>query len=156
MKFNEAINNYLNSTNNARINAKNTIIDFFYSTPNRSLNQLNQIAEENTLGEDINVENLVFEIVDDYIKFLKGGRWNENGMQSVDENELKLGIIIESEHTSNLDDIKRIALDHLTEIPDYYSRLINMKLEAGVEIDPRIQLNVKNKVGPKTVLKRIN
>jgi hypothetical protein len=37
------------------------------------------------------------------------------------------------EHTNNRDVAERIALDHLAEIPDYYTRLLAMEKEAGIE-----------------------
>jgi hypothetical protein len=39
------------------------------------------------------------------------------------ENQLKRGIEVEKEHTSHPDKAREIALDHLGEIPDYYSKL---------------------------------
>jgi len=47
--------------------------------------------------------------------------------------ELKLGIKIELEHTNKKEIAKEIALDHLSEIPDYYTRLVKMEKEAGVD-----------------------
>lgn len=37
--------------------------------------------------------------------------------------ELEMGIEVEKEHTSNDSLAKEIALDHLNELPDYYTRL---------------------------------
>ena len=48
----------------------------------------------------------------------------------VDPNELAMGIKVEMEHTINPDVAKKIALDHLAEIPDYYTRLAKMEKEA--------------------------
>ena len=39
------------------------------------------------------------------------------------EGQLKMGIGVEQEHTSSVDLATEIALDHLWEIPDYYSKL---------------------------------
>ncbi len=44
--------------------------------------------------------------------------------------ELSLGVKIEKEHTADEKIAKEIALDHLAEIPDYYSRLKKMEKEA--------------------------
>lgn len=46
-----------------------------------------------------------------------------------DPEELALGIKVEHEHTSNAIIAKLIAKDHLTELPDYYSRLKKMENE---------------------------
>jgi ADP-dependent phosphofructokinase/glucokinase len=47
-----------------------------------------------------------------------------------DPDELKKGIKIELEHTDDENIAKEIALDHLAEIPDYYTRLVSMEKQA--------------------------
>jgi len=49
--------------------------------------------------------------------------------KDVDKKELEMGIKVEMEHTKNKAIAKRIALDHLAELPDYYSRLKKMEGE---------------------------
>lgn len=39
------------------------------------------------------------------------------------ESQLKKGIKVEQEHTKNLRTAEKIALDHLKEDPDYYTKL---------------------------------
>jgi hypothetical protein len=51
-------------------------------------------------------------------------------MKKYNKRQLKLGIKIEREHTSDDDEAELIAKDHLDEIPDYYDRLINMEKKA--------------------------
>lgn len=50
---------------------------------------------------------------------------------SVDKikSELSMGIDVEKEHTSDESVAKEIALDHLKELPDYYTRLKKMERE---------------------------
>jgi DNA polymerase III epsilon subunit-like protein len=48
----------------------------------------------------------------------------------VDPKQLEMGIKVEYEHTKDKDIAERIALDHLAEIPDYYTRLKKMEDEA--------------------------
>jgi hypothetical protein len=43
--------------------------------------------------------------------------------------ELEMGIEVELEHTKSRKIAKEIAMDHLTEIPDYYTRLKKMEKE---------------------------
>ena len=50
-----------------------------------------------------------------------------------DPKELEMGIKVEMEHTTNPIISRKIALDHLVEISDYYTRLARMESEAGVE-----------------------
>lgn len=44
--------------------------------------------------------------------------------------QIRKGIEIEYEHTDSREEAERIAMDHLTEIPDYYDRLSKMEEEA--------------------------
>ena len=46
--------------------------------------------------------------------------------------ELKKGIKVEQEHTSNIKTATRIALDHLFEDPKYYTKLAKIKLENNI------------------------
>jgi len=54
-------------------------------------------------------------------------------VDDADPKELEMGRKVEMEHTINPNFAKRIALDHLAEIPDYYTRLIAMENEAKGE-----------------------
>ncbi len=49
--------------------------------------------------------------------------------ENFDEDELTAGIKIEMEHTDDEAEAKKIAKDHLVEIPDYYTRLVKMEDE---------------------------
>ncbi len=55
------------------------------------------------------------------------------GENDVNQDELKRGIEVEMEHTDDPKLAKKIALDHLAEIPDYYTRLDVMEKEAMKE-----------------------
>lgn len=50
--------------------------------------------------------------------------------KDVDPGQLKRGIEVEKEHTDDPEIAKKIALDHLAEISDYYTRLDKMEKEA--------------------------
>lgn len=50
--------------------------------------------------------------------------------QDADPNELSMGIKVEMEHTIDKEVSKKIAIDHLSEISDYYTRLSKMEKEA--------------------------
>ena len=43
--------------------------------------------------------------------------------------ELKIGSKIEMEHTNDVNVAIEIALDHLNEMPDYYTKLVKMEKE---------------------------
>lgn len=53
-------------------------------------------------------------------------------------NQIKIGTMIEKEHTKDIRIAKKIAMDHLKEIPDYYTRLIKMEKEAKMKAKKRI------------------
>ena len=44
-----------------------------------------------------------------------------------------MGMDVEMEHTTDKETAKRIALDHLAEIDDYYTRLKKMEEDAGIK-----------------------
>ena len=73
-----------------------------------------------------------------YLSYLKEqsninivGKHNDVPDSKFDPNELKKGIEIEHEHSDNPAICKAIAKDHLSEIPDYYTRL--EKMEEGAK-----------------------
>lgn len=70
-------------------------------------------------------------------KFLMAGRAYTNGksIDDFDKNELEMGIAIEMEHTKSPMLAARISIDHLTEIPDYYTRLTKMESDAKKELE---------------------
>lgn len=49
--------------------------------------------------------------------------------------QLLIGLQVEKEHTKDLKIALEVALDHLAEMPDYYTRLKDMEAEAEVEED---------------------
>jgi len=55
--------------------------------------------------------------------------------KDVNPEELKMGIKVEMEHTEDEAEAKKIALDHLAEIPDYYTRLTAMEQEAEAKAE---------------------
>lgn len=62
--------------------------------------------------------------------FCNAGKFNEKDNPPVDSEQLKMGIEVEYEHTNDPRIAERIALDHLAEFPDYYTRLAKMEEEA--------------------------
>jgi hypothetical protein len=64
-----------------------------------------------------------------------GGRSHQEQLHQteVDQDQLAMGVKIEQEHTSDPEKAKVIALDHLAEIPDYYTRLKAMEDAAKAE-----------------------
>lgn len=61
---------------------------------------------------------------------LPGGLGDDRPDSDFDPKQLKMGIKVELEHTGDRALAKEIAKDHLTEMPDYYTRLAKMEHEA--------------------------
>lgn len=85
--------------------------------------------------EKINTHKFEAYIYDILGSILGHGRAKEKGFEEgdADPKELEMGIKVEMEHTTNPLIAKRIAIDHLAEIKDYYTRLKKMEADAGVE-----------------------
>lgn len=62
------------------------------------------------------------------------------------EKEIEMGIKVELEHTDSKKLAKEIAMDHLTEIPDYYTRLKKMEKEGEKDWKESIKENLRNKL----------
>jgi hypothetical protein len=74
-------------------------------------------------------------------ELIAGGEAFKEGVteKDVDAQQLKMGIKEELEHTPDEDIAKEIALDHLAEMPDYYTRLEKMEKKASYdELDQAI------------------
>lgn len=69
--------------------------------------------------------------------------------KDVDPKELEMGIKVEMEHTGDKEIAKKIALDHLAEIKDYYTRLAKMEQEAEAE-------SIVDEIGEKEVEEMIS
>jgi hypothetical protein len=107
---------------------KDKIIDFFINNPNPPDSEIHQMAEDLGIEHD-KFEAIVYSILSD---FLSGGR-SKGQEVDADPNELSMGIKVEKEHTDNERLATKIANDHLSEIPDYYTRLKKMESEAGIK-----------------------
>jgi len=59
---------------------------------------------------------------------IEGGNGDDTKPKDVDSKELKVGIEVEMEHTTNREIAEEIAIDHLSEVSDYYTKLIKSGL----------------------------
>lgn len=59
---------------------------------------------------------------------IPGGKGDDADPRDVDQRQLAVGIEVEREHTSSEEEAREIALDHLTENPEYYSELVRAGL----------------------------
>ena len=71
---------------------------------------------------------------DEKYEILEDGVGSDLSPEDVDEDELAEGVEVEMEHTSDELASAKIAIDHLEEIPDYYTRLAEMEEKAEEEL----------------------
>jgi hypothetical protein len=90
----------------AKVNGKNQIVDY---SP-----EIEEVMRQSITG------NLDQEKPE---QKLEGGVGDETEPSDVDSKQLKEGRVVEKEHTDNEEEAEEIALDHLTEDPEYYSKL---------------------------------
>ena len=74
-------------------------------------------------------KNLAFESL---TNFLKGGKGDNTDPNDLNQEQLNIGIEVEKEHSNDIKTRKKIAVDHLTEKPNYYTKLI----KAGLVDEP--------------------
>lgn len=76
---------------------------------------------------------------------------NETGI-GLPKAQLRAGIAVEKEHTKDEGVARQIAIDHLKELPDYYTRLAKMEKAAAYKLQDRItfrglEISIENKKG---------
>lgn len=103
------------------------LLQYFSKHPSPSDADVQAWAKDNGT-EPSQVRELAYALLS---SVLFDGRAKKEGVteNDVDAKELSMGIEIEREHTTNSNICRRIAIDHLAELPDYYSRL--KKMEEG-------------------------
>jgi len=86
---------------------------------------------------------------------LPGGVGDHTPTNQVDPNQLSIGVQVEMEHTNDPDIAKEIAMDHLTEDPQYYTKLVAAGLASEFQPshnsgfgDPNQSFNDESRVGP--------
>ena len=105
-----------------------TVIEWFTSNPYPSDDDVHKFAESLNIDHD-KLEATIYKILS---SFLCEGR-SKDFKGKYDPKEMKMGIKVEMEHTTNSTLSEKIAKDHVAEIPDYYTRLLKMEKEAGIE-----------------------
>jgi hypothetical protein len=91
---------------------------------------------------------------------LPGGAGDNTPTDQIDTNQLSIGVQVEMEHTNDLGVAQEIAMDHLTEDPKYYSKLVaaglasEFKPSTGSGVgDTNQSINDKSRVGNKGLQK---
>jgi hypothetical protein len=124
------LNKYLNSLNEQHDKKELAlkIMDFFVKNIDPEDDMVHKFAEDLGMDPD-DFEGRIYGVLSSFLSF---GRFNEEGKKEndFDSEQIRMGIKVEYEHTRCPIISKRITLDHLTEFPDYYTRLKNMENEA--------------------------
>ena len=128
---------------------------FLKKNPKPKDKEIHALADK--LGiEHSDFEEQVYMMLSDKLREdkVKGGRADKMKPEDFSASELKMGIKIEMEHTDDATLAKEIAMDHLEEIPDYYTRLKKMEKEAGItEMAATIQLDNGTNIGQSALKK---
>ncbi len=126
MKIEEKISDYLQEEKGAE-EVQKKIMTFLADNPSPPDEEIHTFAEK----EGIDTHQFEAYIYDILGSFVGAGRAKEEGFseEDADPKELKMGIKVEMEHTTNPLIAERIALDHLSELGDYYTRLAKMEAE---------------------------
>lgn len=116
--------------NNIKASTKKKAAYPFYEMVKDNNTPLYQPNDPIGVQSDDNDLNVNFKGVNFETDFEQAGLFNQYGLANVDPKELEMGIKVEMEHTTNKEIAKRIALDHLTEISNYYTLLAEMEDKA--------------------------
>ena len=108
-----------------KINEFLSTIDNIYRSPSEEVGASKEYHEMMLLHRKAKA---LFRRYSKYIMKMKG--MQKLRKSKVDPKQLKMGIKIEYEHTSDKKVAEKIALDHLAEIPNYYTLLTEMESKA--------------------------
>ena len=110
------------------VSNRSTLVKFFNKNPNPDDESFHDFAESKGINKH-KLEAEAYELATGHARFLGDGRAKEKSVteSDVDSGELSKGTEVETEHTPDRTTSKRVALDHLAEIPDYYTRLKKME-----------------------------
>ena len=118
------LENYLQELNNEN-SIQEKIVNFFVKNPKPTDDEIHSFAEAEGINKH-KFEGIIYELLG---SFLGQGR-SKDFKGDYDPKQIKMGIEIEYEHTTNPIISEKITRDHLAEISDYYTRLIKMEDEA--------------------------
>jgi len=109
-------------------------------------NEVNIDFDSEKIGKGFDLGESVAENLNEYIDHLKGGKGDHLHIEDVDQPQVEVGREVEMEHTDNEMVALEIAIDHLAEIPDYYTKLVQAGLvdeEEALQLYNELILNDK-------------
>lgn len=99
-------------------------VSFFIKNPNPSDEQIHDLADKMKMPPS-QLEEKIYSMLSSLLKVI--GKHDNVPDTEFDRDELEAGINVEMEHTDNKFVAKMITKDHLSEFPDYYTRLKKME-----------------------------
>ena len=112
-------NEFLNEAK-TKENIEEKLAEFFTNTKNIDDKKVHTFAESIGL-EHSEFENYIYKQLNDF--FQSGLYSKATKKPNIDSKQLKMGISVEHEHVKSKLLATKIALDHLTENPNYYTKL---------------------------------
>ena len=91
-------------------------------------------------------------VINIFLKSQQVGKHRNVPDEEYDADQLARGIEIEKEHTDDEKISKEIAKDHLSEIPDYYTRLDRMERKAKEEEEEEINTDLETYIIEKLIM----
>lgn len=107
------------------------IFIFLKENKNPTDAQVHTFAEKENIDVH-DIEKAIYKLATMFVRLKTEGLAAKKGIteKDVDPKELRMGIKVEKEHINDDDIAKKIALDHLAEIKNYYTLLNKMEKEA--------------------------
>ena len=123
------LENYLQELDNNN-STQEKIINFFKKNPKPTDDEVHSFAESEGINKH-KFEEIIYELLG---SFLGEGK-SKDFKGEYDPEQIKMGIKVEMEHTTNSLIALKITQDHLSEpgLEDYYTRLAKMESEAEGE-----------------------
>ncbi len=127
MSFKDFLNEQDNKEDDDQ--AMGAIIEYFSTHENPTDKDIHAIANQLGYkeGGDKTVHDFEAKIYSLLSSFFNAGKSKGKSLEDINPDQLKKGIKVEMEHTNIEPIARKIAIDHLTELDDYYDRLEKME-----------------------------
>lgn len=127
----DSIVDYLSNVKNMNVSDENVQNFFTDYVRNYAL----PISEEEENDGEEKVPSLDPNDVDGDGEYIEGGEADNEPVDAYDPDQILKGIEVEMEHTDDPRVALEIAMDHLEELPDYYTRLDTMEKEGEADLE---------------------
>ncbi len=124
----------------------------------KKINEFDKWTDTKHNDWDVSYREFYEDIIGEQVNSLTGGVGDTTAPSNVNTHELSIGVQVEMEHTNDPKVATEIAMDHLTEDPKYYTKLVNAGLATEFKPsansglgDPTQSFNDKPRVGNNSV-----